>query len=139
MYSIPSEFDIIVRMRYDSIVGDHAWEKWIELAADQNVVCGFGNYRADQDYTHGLEKFEPNLIEAIPRTHESKRQRPRPLFDDQLLDFMIIHPRSRLQNAHNLHAVGKLYPANIGWFQVLAPGGSVQNFNGGVHLTRLTK
>ena len=118
---IQGDYDVIIRMRYDTWLGDHDWQYFIQRTFKTPQVHAFGAHIPNKNST--LYKQPPNSIDI-----------------GTLVDFMIMHPAHKMQNAFTLDAAAELLPANAGWHQVLVEPykNPYRNFSGGIQLSRLT-
>lgn len=117
-------YDIVIRMRYDTWLGDFDWNEYIETSFNEQKVIGFGEH----DITNGRN----------PKLHTIE---PEPMDICILMDFIIIHPADKMQNTVSLFNENKLLPANAGWYQVLAGQHNEEplNYEGGVQLSRIAR
>lgn len=120
--SLCNGYDIIIRMRYDTIIGDHDWYSLCELAYESGKAIGVGNTKASDDYNQNIYKNKPTET-SIPK--------------NAMTDFMTIHKKENILNVDNLHKEKNLWPTNSGWYQILSkPGWGHVNFVGGIQLIR---
>lgn len=127
--TLPTSYDVIVRMRYDSWVGEFQdWKGFLQKCFDENVVISFGGWSGEMD------KRENICNELIDASNISK-------LDKALTDFLNIHPQYKMSGAKELHFKEELFPSNQGWYQVLVDPYLEPHFNygGGVMLTRYRK
>jgi len=118
------DYDLIIRMRYDTWLGDHNWQDFIREA-----------YETQYTYTFGLKSWKEDSLQL----YVSKPMLV--TMYEVTTDFMIMHTPHRMRNAHKLHKEEKLFGAEMGWYQVLVkPYGnaSVRTYCGGIQLSRWT-
>jgi hypothetical protein len=125
-FILPTNYDITIRMRYDSWIGQtHNWKKIINQVYETQQVISFGGWSGEMDKI-------PNICNSIiPANNISK-------LNNALCDFMNIHPSYKMNGTMKLHKTEKLFPSNQGWYQVLSSpykDGHI-NYGGGVMLTR---
>ena len=116
METLPKEYDIIVRLRWDTYMYHAAdFSTHIQDAYNNRVVYG---YCTDLNLGFGIEK---NMEES--RNPEK--------YKVLLNDAMIIHPYDALStaNVEKLHEAKKLHPAEHGWYQVLCKIPNLQHKN----------
>lgn len=104
--SLPKEYDVIVRARYDSVISDKAdFIPFIESTYNSGVTNGFAVTKR--------ELFD-NMYQSDLIAH--------PRMKVWLLDQLIIHRRDRINNFEidQLYQARKLNPAEHGWFQILS-------------------
>tara|TARA_R110002153_G_scaffold205383_1_gene358143 strand:+ start:2920 stop:3597 length:678 start_codon:yes stop_codon:yes gene_type:complete len=118
------EYDLIIRMRYDTILGDHDWTFIAKQVISEKVVVGIGNNGAIQDQNNKYHQKKPHLDVVSGK---------------RMLDFMIMHVPSALVDCDALHERKELYPQNAGWYQVLRADSTTLNYSGGIQLKRYTK
>lgn len=130
--ALPSKFDIVIRMRYDTWLGDHNWKQYIQQSYDENSVVSFGN--ADQAMDKNLNMCNEVITEVA-------ELRGTELFRSRLTDFMNIHPSYKMKGAHELHKQKRLLPTNSGWYQVLVGPYKEPHYDyaGGIMLSRRRK
>lgn len=128
---VQGEFDIIVRMRYDTTLGDINWLDSLKRSYNENIVIGFGGWTGKLDKDKSLLN---NPVSPSPENSGGKVK-------NSLSDFMIIHPKYKMKDTLDLHRNKKLFPANKGWYQVLVEPykESPLNYAGGCMLTRNIK
>ena len=122
------DYDVVIRMRYDVWLGNHDWKSFIDKVAEEKVVISFGGWSNEMD------KNKTICEELIVPNEENGGSK----MDDQILDFLNIHPGYKMKNGIKLHNQRKLAPANLGWQQVLGdpyPEKPI-NYGGGVMLSR---
>lgn len=122
------DYDVVIRMRYDVWLGNHDWKSFIDKVAEEKVVISFG------DWSNEMDKNKTICDELIIPNEENGGSK----MDDQILDFLNIHPGYKMKNGIKLHNQRKLAPANLGWQQVLGdpyPEKPI-NYGGGVMLSR---
>ena len=122
------DYDVVIRMRYDVWLGNHDWKSFIDKVAEEKVVISFGGWSNEMD------KNKTICDELIVPNEENGGSK----MDDQILDFLNIHPGYKMKNGIKLHNQRKLAPANLGWQQVLGdpyPEKPI-NYGGGVMLSR---
>ena len=109
---IPKEYDVYVRLRYDTVVYDGDYEPFLRAAADGTTI-GWG--------TQYIGNFE-NLseFETGGKNHKGF-----------LLDQMIMHsPDIDTNRCYKLHQEKKLISAEYGWWQVFGQGRKHRCMNG---------
>ena len=128
---LPSNFDVIIRMRYDTWLGNHDWLNFILQSYQTRRVIGFGNWSSTMDNTQNICD---KIIIPSKEIETTRLMRT-------LTDFMIIHPAGKMKGAYELHKDKKLFCANKGWYQVLVEPykDHATNYGGGVMLTRHRK
>ena len=106
--SISEKYDIIVRTRFDEFI-------WKDPLADFTpfVKDSYDNQRAIGFAVVRKKEFK-NLYEA--------NYKENPKMKWKILDQLIIHPRKlfNIEEVILLHDSKKLYPAELGWWQVLS-------------------
>lgn len=122
-------YDIVIRMRYDTWLGDFDWNEYIETSFNEQKVIGLGEYDITNGRNPMLYTIEPEPIDLSER------------YISILMDFIIIHPAAKMQNTVSLFNEHKLLPANAGWYQVLAGQHDEEplNYEGGVQLSRIAR
>lgn len=120
--SIPKKYDIVVRTRYDA---------FIHRDAD------FSNYIADSHKNSRAIGFATTQREKFNQLYPSDYKKDDGLMKKWMLDQLIIHPASMMnaKYAIKLHALCRLHPAEVGWYQVLSKpfGGNHLNYHGWVN------
>lgn len=122
--------DIIIRMRYDTIISDKInFSEFIETTIREQCVIGFGGWTGeiDKTLTNLDQVIIPNRFNSGGKTNRAVN------------DFMIIHPAWRMVNTLNFYTEKRLYPANHGWYQVLVnqhENKTHYNYGGSVMLAR---
>lgn len=120
--TIPSDYDIIVRTRYDAFIHKDAdFSTYIIDSYNKKRAIGFA--------TTQKEKF--NQLYPSDYVKENGRMR------NWMLDQLIIHPANMLNKEYvmNLHYSSKLHPAEVGWYQILSKpfGDNHLNYHGWVN------
>jgi len=130
--ALPSEFDIVIRMRYDTWLGDHNWNRYIQQSYDENSVVSFGN--ADRAMDNNPNMCNEDITDVV-------ELRGPELLRSRLTDFMNIHPSYKMRGAYELHRQRRLLPSNSGWYQVLIDPHKEPHYNyaGGIMLSRRRK
>ena len=128
---LDDSYDIIIRMRYDTSVGQaHDWASLIKESYEHDRVISFGSWGGSQD----KNKNHRNEL-YLAEKDNSKMWR-------SMVDFMNIHPKYKMRRGHAIELDKKkeLRPANLGFYQVLCePWPNPEdrkNYGGGVGLTR---
>jgi len=117
---LPEEYDMIVRARYDvkpSLKNNDFWHKIITEAYDLDQSVGVGyeyNVRTNM-LVHGTPYTQwetPSLIVGVPLFYEEEYHHA---------DHMMIHRRDRFDTdkVYRLHKNHELFPAEVGWWQIL--------------------
>lgn len=109
--SLPEEYDIIVRTRYDAFIYDNA-------NFEPYITDSYENKRANCFAVTRKEKFADMYQSDVISNPKMKHW---------LLDQLIIHPRELINTSEvvSLHKDKKLNPAEHGWYQILSkPYGS---------------
>lgn len=125
--SLEKEYDIIIRMRYDTFLGDHKKDLYAlcEECYNTSYAIGIGNTcKTDDDnrmiYT---QKFTP--FQHSGQSH-------------YMLDFLNIHKQKNISDVMSLLKNKMLFPTNAGWWQILSESFSGhRNYKGGITLARL--
>jgi hypothetical protein len=125
-----SEHDIIIRMRYDTIVSHKInFSSFIEKVIKEQCVIGFGGWTGD------IDKNLDNLDKVIIPDDTNSGGKTK----NSVNDFMIIHSAWRMINTLKYHSKKRLYPANHGWHQILVKqhdNKTCYNYGGSVMLVR---
>lgn len=116
--SIPQEFDMIVRARFDTHIFKNAnFSEFIQRSFSNNCAIGFA------------ATSKPLFGELRRTPADSQRH--------WIWDQLIIHPRKLLSHKRvmRLHEQRKLHAAEMGWFQVLSLpyGSNHENWQGWVN------
>lgn len=128
---LDDSYDVIIRMRYDTTVGqNHDWKSFIEESYEHDRVISFGSWGGamdrDKELCNKMELAAPDNAKMIK----------------SMVDFCNIHPKYKMKRKHaiQLNRQEKLFPANLGFYQVLCdPWPNPEdrkNYGGGVSLTR---
>jgi len=134
--SLPEEYDMIIRARYDSYVSSQIdFLPYVERSYDNNIAMGFG--------TRGTRWGWLDRVVQIPKRHpDGKDESISQDWSCYLQDPIIMHPRKIFDTsyARKLHEEKKLLPAEVGWWQVLSQpygnGESHESYYGGVQVER---
>lgn len=126
--ALTEQYDVVIRMRYDTILGNHNWKSFIEQSYNENNVIGFGGW------TGVLDKNPSNLNRFIKPDESNQGKKT----EASLCDFMVIHPAHKIKGAIDLDKQHKLFPGNKGWYQVLVEPYEEKHINwaGGCMLAR---
>jgi len=119
--SIKKNYDIIIRMRYDTFLGNT--DKLMELCEQCNrdgASIGIGNTNRKDD-ENKLMAFQPLLPFRASKPF--------------LLDFMTIHKPEACLNVCSLVEQERMMPTNAGWHQILGMNG-FRNYRGAIQLKR---
>ena len=133
---LPEEYDMIVRTRWDTIVGDRVdFTHYLNTAYEHDMAIGFA-IRGGR-WIH-LEKFKDIEHVYITQTTDQAWSRDWAWW---LNDNLIIHPRKIFdtENVHKLHEEKKLWPAEYGWYQVLSENDDHHCVYGGCAIERFVK
>lgn len=123
--SISEDYDMVIRMRYDTFLGQHDWLSLVEHAFKNNIAIGVGNANGSDDADH-------LMMDRPPTIHGNSSK--------FMLDFMNIHKRNNIANALALNEEKRLWPTNAGWYQLLSQNYSGhENYRGGIQLKRYTR
>lgn len=115
---IPEEYDMIVRVRYDTLISNKVdFTSHVEESYQEKKAIGFGTRTSRHPDLHKLKV----LPHAWPDRHG-----PTPGVSNDwggyIMDPLILHPREifDVDRAWTLHKEKKLLPAERGWYQVLS-------------------
>jgi hypothetical protein len=123
--SISKDYDIVIRMRYDTVMGNHDWMSLVNRSYTNNIAIGIGNANGGDDANGSMAKNVPTL-----HGNSSKF----------MLDFMNIHKRNNIADAVAMNNNRTLWPTNAGWYQLLSMKyGGHENYRGGIQLKRYVK
>ena len=127
--ALPSEFDLVIRMRYDTWLGNHNWQRYLQQSYDANSVVSFGNVNSTMDNNNNMCNESINEVTKLCGPD---------LLKSRLTDFMNIHSPYKIKGACELHQQKQLFPSNSGWYQVLVePYKEAHvNYAGGIMLSR---
>ena len=123
--SKPKKYDIIIRMRYDTILGKHNWIDLVDECYSTKKSIGVGNTSQKQDNDNEIHN---NLYKKFNELDSAK---------PYMLDFINIHLACNINNAIRMNDTKMLWPTNAGWYQLLSKDFSGhQNYVGGIQLAR---
>ena len=121
--NIKEDYDIVIRMRYDTFLGNHSL-KFLELCNFCNntgVSIGIGN-------TSNSDDKNEKMYQIVPSQYSTK---------EFMLDFMNIHKYKNIENVLQLIEDKEMFPTNAGWWQILSKRGwGHKNYRGGIQLAR---
>lgn len=126
LQKLPSEYDMIIRTRYDIDLFDDSinYEQFVNQSYQQNHAIGF----AQRFRAHPSPLFNPK---PDPKWYKS--------WDGYLMDLVIMHPRHMFNHKllQSLHEQKKLLAAEWGWYQILSEpfGSNHQNFFANMTIT----
>lgn len=118
------KYDVIIRMRYDTVLGNHDWTSLAKQVINKEIVIGIGNNGGNQDRMNKYHHKTPRLEFVVGK---------------RILDFMIMHVPNALVDCDALHERKELYPTNSGWYQVLGANSTTLNYSAGIQLERYAK
>tara|TARA_Y100001938_G_scaffold148548_1_gene232578 strand:- start:1843 stop:2574 length:732 start_codon:yes stop_codon:yes gene_type:complete len=133
---LPEEYDMVVRTRWDTIVGDRVdFNHYLNTSYEHDMAIGFA-IRGGR-WIH-LNKFQDIEHVYITETTDQAWSRDWAWW---LNDNLIIHPRKIFdtENVHKLHEEKKLWPAEYGWYQVLSKDDNHHCVYGGAALDRFAR
>ena len=117
-------YDIVIRMRYDTVLGNHTMQltELCEYVMDTGKAVGIGNSKYADDKNQKMTLHMRDFAHDDP---------------DLLFDFMNIHKRENIDNVLQLIEEEKMFPTCTGWWQILSkPYKGHRNIKGGIQLTR---
>lgn len=122
MKSIPPEYDMIIRTRFDVIVSDAIpWDELLQRSHEDMIPIGFNcmNYYG----THGYNELKEMGNETIYYINDALIMHPRDCWNTDLVD--------------SLYKNKQLKSAEEGWYQILSePFGMYhQSYHGGCYLS----
>ena len=133
---IPEEYDMIIRIRYDTYITPKLkaeLKEWVNISYNESKACGFGLRTSRQRNINILTRLPhiwPDPHEDIP--HVSKD------WGGYLMDPMIFHKRDMFNSELmlKLHNNNSLLVAEYGWYQILSQpfGDNHESFYGGAQL-----
>jgi hypothetical protein len=125
---LQKEYDIIIRMRYDSVLGNHKnkFEEFCEMSYKNNLAIGIGGLTRKDNSNKSF-----HIIEPIEFDKEV----------EYILDYMIIHKQKNIANVDDLYKTKSIFPSQFGWHQILSqPAGfNHKNYKFGVQLSKFTE
>lgn len=123
--SISKDYDMVIRMRYDTVIGKHDWLSLITRAYKNNIAIGVGN-------ANGGDDNNGTMTRNVPTIHGNSNK--------FMLDFMNIHKRNNIADAVAMNNNMSLWPTNAGWYQLLSMNyGGHENYRGGIQLQRYAR
>lgn len=114
---IPEEYDMIVRMRYDTFLSKKVdISKYLDRSYNHQIAIGFG--------TRSTRHKNIDILYEIPKLYPSQNS-PSTLSQDwgwYIMDPLILHPRRlfSLDRVDLFHSEKKLLVAENGWYQILS-------------------
>lgn len=124
-HNIPKKYDIIIRMRYDTILGKHNWIELVDECYNTKKSVGVGNTSQKEDNDDNIHN------KPYKKFTEANSLRP------YMLDFINIHLSCNIKNAVKMNEEENLWPTNAGWYQLLSKDfNGHQNYVGGIQLAR---
>lgn len=141
---IPDEYDMCVRMRFDTYVSLDTsidWTSLIKRSYEENIAIGFGT--RDSRWKHGINKLRelPRYYPPVDRVENSYD--PVNVTNDwayYLMDPLIIHPRKLWDSKRvwDLHNNKQLRNSEEGWYQILSEPYKDSHvcYYGGAHVER---
>jgi len=129
---LPPEYDMIVRARYDiKLIDDNSidFDGLIARSYENNHAIGLANCLA----------WFPNKAKRPPKMFNPKGTSSHRLWEQYLMDLIVIHPRRLFDKELmlSLHGEQKLLAGEFGWHQVLSQpyGDTHQNYMCDVGIT----
>lgn len=133
---IPEEYDMIIRVRYDTLISDKVdFNHYLNMSYNEHKAIGFGI----------RNKRHNNLHELKPLPHVwPKKDGPSPGVSNDwggyLMDPLIFHRRDMWNSKlmHKLNKEKKLLPAERGWYQILSQpyGDNHESVYGGAQIEK---
>lgn len=124
--SLKEEYDVVVRMRYDTILGmgKEKFAEMLNLCYNSGNSIGLGN-------TNGQDDANKTMHYNVPQATPLRGKNP------YMLDFANIHKPEVCKNVKELVDAEQMWPTNAGWYQIMGHNGYM-NFKGGIQLKRYT-